>query len=808
MKIKFKNRQRYGHLAAGTAAVALLALTPISAAAQSTAANTNTQAAPVQEFLGEIIVTARRRNETLISVPVAVSAVNEETLANFGVTDVRSLANYSPGLAIDRVSSGAGATITLRGIGTSPGQAGFEQTVSLNLDGVQTSRGRAITQGLFDVGHVEVLKGPQALFFGKNSPAGVISITSAGPTDEVSGYARLGYETVADEAIAEAAVGGPVSDSVGARLAVRYRKMDGWLRNIGGPVSTSVPGVERPGDEEAMGRLTLTWKPSDSNFDATLKMSASDYSDDGPAAGQQLFYCGALPAGGVAGRVDPYGDCKFDKYYSSAGLANGVADNWPYASQQPYSDVKVYLASLSANYSWENLALTSVTGYFSTRSRTSDSYDATSYYIIGAAEREDFDAFSQELRLLSSFEGPVNFMLGAYYQDSDLYFVNNSRIALLPADPATGKYHSWEKPSGTKGKAYSGFGQLIWAVTPEVELAGGVRYTRETKDSYLYDSWVHPLLAASFLPPTTILKDNFRDSNYSPEATLTWRPTSEITTYIAYKTGYKSGGLGLSAVLTPKAVTADDFNFEAEKVRGEEIGLKAQLFDKKLTLTTAAYSYLYSNLQVNAFNAALASFTVTNAASARSKGFEIDANLRVTPDLTIYGSVAYNRSRYKEFISSCYGGQTLAMGCDYRLSAGADGINGTADDRYGQNMSGRPLTRAADWSLNGGFDYTIPLSGAWDLGLSGNARYTSKINGTDNSNPGGLLKGYWVLDAAARLEMDRQWEISLVGRNLNNAMYGYLQEKPGSPTTPGTPSQVFAIPTRGRQVLVQVGYTF
>lgn len=805
----FENRSRFRqrHLAAGCAALALLALGPVPGAhAQAQAAG---QTAASQDFLGEIIVTARRRAETLISVPVAVSAINEETLKNFGVTDIRSIANYSPGLSMDRVSSGGGATITLRGIGTSPGQAGFEQTVSLNIDGIQTSRGRAITQGLFDVESIEVLKGPQALFFGKNSPAGVISITSAGPTDTITGYARVGYETVADEIITEGAIAGPLSDTVGARLAVRYRNMDGWLRNIGGPVPTSVPGVRRPGDEEVLGRLTLTWKPENSNFDATLKLSASDYSDDGPAAGQQLFYCGARPAGGVAGMVDPYGECKLDKYYSSAGLADGVADNWPYARQQPYSNVKVYLASLSANYTMENLDLTSVTGFFSTRSRYNDSFDATSYYIIGASEREDFDSFSQEFRLLSSFDGPVNFLLGAYYGDTDLYFENNSRILLLPADPATGKYHTWEKPSGTKGKAYSVFGQLIWDVTDTVELAGGVRYTRETKDSYLYNSYVQPALSGTvFLPPTSILTDNFRDGNYSPEATLSWRPTSEITTYIAYKTGYKSGGLGLSAVLTPASVTADDFNFEAEKVKGQEVGVKALLLDRRLTLTTAAYSYLYSNLQVNAFNAALASFTVANAASARSKGFELDASFRITPDVTIYGSVAYNRSRYKDYISSCHGGQTFAMGCDVSLSPGPDGITGTADDSYGQNMAGRPLTRAADWSLNGGFNYTVPVADLWDLGLSGNARYTSKINGTDNHNPGGVLKGYWVLDAAARLDFDRTWEISLIGRNLTNAFYGYLQEKPGAPTTPGTPSQVMAIPTRGRQVMVQVGYTF
>lgn len=809
MTFRTTSRHRNAQLRASCAALALLALAPVPANAQSTGTTSEPARVSGKEIIGEIIVTARRRDETLISVPVAVSAITKDTLDNFGITDIRSISNYAPGLSLERVSSGAGATITLRGIGTSPGQAGFEQTVSLNIDGVQTSRGRSIVQGLFDVQNIEVLKGPQALFFGKNSPAGVISITSAGPTDEFSGYARVGYETVADEVITEGAVGGPITEELGARIAVRYRNMDGWLRNIGGPVATSVPGVERPGEEEILGRVTLAWTPQDSNFDATLKLTASDYSDDGPAAGQQLMFCGSEAAGGVSGMVDPYGECKLDKYYSSAGLADGVADNWPYAKQQPYTDAKTYLASLSMNYTMENLTITSVTGYYRMRTSYSDSFDATSYYIIGASEHEEYDSLSQELRISSSFDGPVNFLLGAYYQDSDLDFINNSRILLLPQDPTTGKYHTWEKPSGTAGKAYSVFGQVIWDITDQFELSGGVRYTRETKDSYLYNSWVYPGLAGSlFLPTTETLTDNFKDSNYSPEATLTWRPTEDLTAYVAYKTGYKSGGLGLSAVLLPASVTADDFNYDSEKVKGGEIGVKAQFLDRSLTVTAAAYSYLYDDLQVNAFNAALASFTVTNAASARSKGLELDVNYTVNEDLNLYGSVSYNHSRYKEFISSCYGGQTYAQGCDYSLSPGADGIANTADDSYGQDMSGRRLFRANDWSLSAGFDYSTPISDRMQIGFSGNARYKSEITGADNANPGSILDGYWVLDAAARLEVDNTWEVALIGRNLSNEMYGYIQEKPGGPTVAGIPNQVMALPTRGRQIQIQFGYTF
>ena len=257
---------------AGSAAVGTFG----SARAQDAAAGT-------AGALEEIVVTARQRGESLIAVPVAVSSITAEALQSYGTTDVRDLVKLAPSLNIDRASSGAGGVLALRGIGTSPGQAGFDQAVSINIDGVQTGRARVLTQGLFDVAQVDVLKGPQALFFGKNSPAGVISIRSAAPTREFEGYARAGYEFGADEAVIEGAVSGPLSDAWAARLAVRYRDMNGWLRNDAALTSSPfappdpgapVRGVRKPGEKELIGRLTLAYAPADSDFDATLKFSA------------------------------------------------------------------------------------------------------------------------------------------------------------------------------------------------------------------------------------------------------------------------------------------------------------------------------------------------------------------------------------------------------------------------------------------------------------------------------------------------------------------------------------------------------
>ena len=170
---------------------------------------------------GDILVTARQRSETLISVPVAVTAVTATQLARTGASDVIRIAQLAPQVQIARSASGGGASFVIRGIGSQPQEPNLDQTVAINIDGVLINRGRVAQLGMYDLQQVEILKGPQALFFGKNSPAGVISIISAAPTDTLSGYAKAGYEFEARERFVEGAVSGPLGGGFKARIAAR-----------------------------------------------------------------------------------------------------------------------------------------------------------------------------------------------------------------------------------------------------------------------------------------------------------------------------------------------------------------------------------------------------------------------------------------------------------------------------------------------------------------------------------------------------------------------------------------------------------
>lgn len=194
--------------------------------------------------LHEIVVTARKRDESLQDVPVSVATISRVELQNNDATDLARLGELVPQVTIGQFMGGTGAVMTIRGISSSPTNAGLDQSVSFSIDGIQLSRGHIIQEPLFDVRQVDVMEGPQALFFGKNSPAGVISLQTTDPTNSFEAYAKTGYELIAAEKYVEGAVSGPLIDGLTARFAFRGDWIGGWLKNVAQPTKRS-PAMSR-----------------------------------------------------------------------------------------------------------------------------------------------------------------------------------------------------------------------------------------------------------------------------------------------------------------------------------------------------------------------------------------------------------------------------------------------------------------------------------------------------------------------------------------------------------------------------------
>lgn len=752
----------------------------------------------------EIIVTARRRNETLLDVPVAITALASADLQRYAANDLSKIGQLIPQVQIVRSGAGTGGSFTIRGIGSSAGDAGIEQTVSVNIDGIQISRGRAVLQSFFDVEQVEVLKGPQALFFGKNSPGGVISVKTAGPTSTFKGYVRGGYEFEADERYIEGAVGGPISDTLGFRLAARASALEGWIVNTAparaNPLEPNFPlpagNRRQPGGEAYAGRLTVVWQPSDA-FDLTAKLFGN-YSKENAESIAEVVCANANALPTTLGIPDTFGDCRLDGNRSSTNAPTDPAllGPWPAAPDdgKHYAKFRGVYGSITANYRTGPITLTSVSGIYDYKVNTWDNYDYTSIGLTQSVNDDSYRSISQEFRVISDFDSPLNFVAGAFYENVRRNQETNGRVAPLGADPRNGKYETWDRPAKNKGDTYSGYGQLIYKFGEAVELAGGVRWTHEKKSIDMRHTFLHSRFPAGiFLPEGIVVAGDFKDSNWSPEATLTWHPTPRTTLYAAYKTGYKSGGFSNPSALSANYADINQARFGSETAEGGEIGFKGSFADGRISINAAVYRYDFDGLQLSSFNAATTTFTIRNAAQARTTGFEMETNVRVTDAFSVRSAVGYNAARYLSFpTSSCYFLQTAAQGC----------VGGV------QDLTNRQLVRAPDWSLTAGGTYDIPLGNDIAFGVSGDTKFTDDYYTQENLNPLALQRAFWLFNASARLhDVDDQWELAVIGRNLGDKRYGISSaDKPLA--APTTLNQISQQPARTREIIVQATVRF
>ena len=761
---------------------------------------------------GDIIVTARKRDERLIDVPVAVTAFTADTLDRNAATDFSKIAELAPQVSITKVGAGSGATFTIRGISSSPLDAGIEQSVSVNLDGMNISRGRIVAVSIFDLQQVEILKGPQALFFGKNSPAGVISLASAQPTNSLSGYLRGGYEFVADQAIIEGAISGPITDTLKARLAVRYSDQKGWIDIRGGSVANPftpafdpvfpTPGraaKRMPAEESIVSRGVLAWDPTN-QFSAKLTAQYGRVDSQGEQSPYEQACFGnatsisTLGNGlGQGGRVaDPAADCRLDRsvVYNAANPL--ITSGFPKGKNgKPDGLLDTFVTTLNMNYSFENFDVTSVTGYYWLDGwGTSANSDGTSFGTVAFYNAEKSHAWTQELRVASSFDGPFNFMIGGFFEDSSRTNSASTYLGYIGADPRNGKLQWYDRLSRNSGKVYSAFVQARYDILSDLELAGGVRYTLDKKRTSLGLPFVNVGAAALYRTEASFIDGSRKDDNFSPEATLTWHPGTNQTVYAAYKTGWKGGGYSSPGTFRNTFGLAD-ITFEPEKASGFEAGYKAKLFNDAVRLELNAYTYKYENLQLSSFDAATVTYFIRNAAAARVKGVEGLIEYRPTPDLTLSANVGYNRARFITYSgASCYTGQTAAQGC---ATPG------------GQNLAGRPLPRSPDWNGTVSANYDAHLSQDLVLSFNGSARYSSRYEVSDSQPFYFFQPSFWLLNAGVRLHAaGNSWDIALIGRNLTNEYYSlYGQDK-----TFGTQGEVSATTARPREFLVQSTFRF
>ncbi len=790
-----------------SAGVCVAALVPVAALGQQAAPPL---IAPAQTgpTAGDIIVTARKRQESILNVPVIETAVPRAQLERMQTSDLSDLATLVPGLSTGQAVLSIGTQVSIWGVGPSSLDAGVDQSVALNIDGLPTSQGLAYSSGLFDLQQAEVLKGPQALYYGKNSPGGVISLRTGDPGNQFEAIGRYGHEFEANENREEIIVSGPVTDTLGLRLAVMNDTSDGFFKNAAVPLvatgAAAPTSHSNPPTESYVVRGTAVWKPT-SQFSARLKLNVVRDKVTEPA--EQMVSC---PAGVIAPDGIPFlgggEDCKKDQTLRVVDLNPsafpGIAHNGV-----PYTDTKQQFGTLELNYRLRpDLTLTSTTGYYNVASSSMINAIMTTYAAPPIDAENSFHRhdFTEELRANSDFAGSLNFTAGAFYQDANL-----SNLITLRGNTDLGLPALLSKGSHNLDiNSTSVFAQARYKVISNLEIALGARWQDEKRSDTPEN------LITGVAVPVTLVEPKIHSDNVSPELTITYKPTQDITVFGSLKRAYKSG----SFTVTVPVSNGDDNAFGDEKVQGGEFGIKSRWFDRQLLVNTSFHDYRFSGLQVGANSPAADGLPVVrtvNAGSALIYGVDFDAAYqpRQIQGLSLQAAVGWNHARFKVLNNvPCWGGQTVAEGCNQ--------FKDTTTGLYtSQNLGGLPLIRAPDWQVNLGATYEVLLRSGMRMIFSSNNQFSTRYLTDLGLRSDFYQPSFFKSDLSATLQgPSDKWEIALIGKNLNNALTtgnctnanvqnGQVlggQTTGGAASGPAGPDTLLCFIDRGREVWLRL----
>jgi outer membrane receptor protein involved in Fe transport len=426
--------------------------------------------------------------------------------------------------------------------------------------------------------------------------------------------------------------------------------------------------------------------------------------------------------------------------------------------------------------------------------KQSTNYTYNSYAGIMVPLGEKTSSWSEEIRAVSDYDFPVNFTVGGYYGGEHRTNYTNGFLGFVGVDPVTGKVETYDNIARNGGTTLSAFAELRIKPRDDIEIAGGARYTQEWKDTDQQTTYINPILAGPFLlrPVGDPLSGHYTDNNWSPEATVTWRPSDDLTVYAAYKTGYKSGGFSAPNLLQT-VQTSDNAKFASEDSWGYELGLKTYFDDRKGRAELTFYNYVFNNLQVSEFDQQTITYFIRNAAAARTQGIELSGQYLPLPGLTLNGSANYNDAHYLSFPSAlCYPGQIL---------------NGVPCATTGghQSLSGASLNDAPKWTLTAGFDYEFPVTDDWAAGINADSTYYSAYWTIPDHSPLSLQSGYFLVNVGARLHTtDDQWELAFIGRNITDQPY----QISGSDTPFAIPGIITTYTPRFRELRLQVTWRY
>ena len=658
--------------------------------------------------LGEIVVTAQRRSENLQRVPLSVTSLSSDKLAQSGITNSEQIALVTPGLTLN--SGGGFPQPFLRGVG-SDRTANSEPSVATYIDGVYVAFSAGTTQQLFDVERVEVLRGPQGTLYGRNATGGAINIVTKRPSDELSATFS-GSAGSYDLASVSGYLTGPLGEDFQASLAVSAMRQDSF--------NTNISPRRQPGgsDHESAisGRAKLLWTSSTA-FEAELSLDIlRTASFDAEAYRQIQSNAVGFSRGGITG----------SKPYEVA-----------YA-EPVYSDVRQYGGSLRMSGQGGGIKYLSLSGYRNTKHYSPVELGATDVTVTRVFIKPiNSRQFSQEFQLLSGDGNPFQWIVGAYY----FHELSGNNPYNLTVPPVIKQ----ATDISAKTDSYSLFAQATVPITASLSLVGGVRQTWENKkveDFTLTNLLVTPAV-------TTVLRGKKANFNkFTFRAGVNYQANPDTLIYASYSRGFKSGIFNLSN-------PADIGPAMPETLDSAEVGVKADLLDNRLRVNVSAFHYDFKNLQVQSLLAGTGSVVLRNAAKARMSGAEVEIVAVPASNLQITSGLSFLDSKYKSFLN---------YPAFVARPAPAFGNAALPSD-----LTGRELIRAPGFTASVGAQYTMPI-GANDLRFNGVLFHSDSYNFEPSGRS--RQSAYELLNASVTFApASGSWDLTVWGKNLTDQRY-------------------------------------
>lgn len=796
--------------------------------------------------LEEVVVTAQARTESLQDVSVSMVAMSGEKINELGLTKMEEFTMNMPAVTV--AQNPIGNFLFIRGVGTSGANQGIEQSVATFHDGIFMGRHQLSRAPFMDLDRIEVLRGPQSILFGKNTVGGALSVHTARPTDELEGSIQALYGSYGETEF-NGVISGPLTDTLRGRIAYRKYDYDGYLENV-------ITGEDAMGRDDQTIRASLQWDASD-DITVDLKWETSEFNQNesitqlgrvaSPAYTPTAAAITALTRASVAYATGGDGIEQLDDQravvndggaiLTAIGIVPAGVPGFPDKAER--SDNTIDTGRLGIEWALGEHTLSLITGYAAYDYVDVCDCDFSALPFIEVDALEDYEQYSQEIRLTSPVGGTFDYIAGLYYQNADLYYRSAEAFGIAALAPLANVTREYDFDQNQE--TFAVFGSLTWNLSDRTRATFGLRYTDETKEvdrrldkrftagwdmgptigaptglfvygdtAAEYDRFASELAPVAAIYDAALWADSGLLGTYEHEFNNRKRSetfadyyvnieqdfSDDVMVYATISTGIKGGGFDARFLKESVGPRADDFEYEEETALAYEIGFKSTLADGLLRLNGAIFRNEVSDAQVSIFDGATG-FVVVNAAEILSQGVELDLQWAPTDNLVISAATSFLDSTFDKWDTApCWASQQVAPSHpEYK-----PGCNGGFRDASGENTQFSP-----EFAYNLNFDWRIPMTDGLEGRAVLNVNYSDEFATVGDLDP---LIGYQDEFTMVDLRLsigapDGTWEVAALGKNLTDEIVGYNNND-----QPLVPGNGFNSVGKLRSYAVQATYRF